>query len=684
MHRSGAQDRQVRDLLAENADLKKFQEQIKRDVQSILSRHDLVPGQGLAEDSAGVGKRAGVGRTRSARAGDAGFSLKKQWSSLKQLVANLEVQAAQSGVTHVISVTDHEKELTRLRKEMGELQGELQNSQELISQQQQLLQEQMLPTPGEGQPSPLWDAYFLEEQLRLQQDRAAFEEQKLAFQDEREKFTEAAIRLGRERLQFKADQALFVKQQFLNMTPGLETPPWKKTPPWSAFTTGTPTRMSLNHKQTLTPNWSCARNSHCKKGFITEPETPSTEELYRVLRLAPPSRSGLLTKRHERTRMKSEWDSNESRSDSLSPSSDETLPRSARPLKLSITPYLRPRPTPSSVSCGHQDVQTPGTVGLYRMLGLASTGRPSSGSRRRDSALRKSLLHHSRNRERFYEGTPTVFCQEAFKKGETGCDFPHERTRASYDTDSLCSEDSGRLCRGDGDTPLTERGTCPRDGSECVDRDSLCDVSPLCGGTTYASEDQVHFVGDRNGVPCLHVTDQGDDNSWPCNKRARQVSDGYRSHSREHFHPREILQSLSNEDLYPRDQKHLGENFPPRDHCTSRDRGVHHRKPSSCSWETHQSMHCSRNQSKESQNQDCRSNGRQTPHPRGDGRSRSDYRRASSHHRDSWSSSGHRNSSHHLRRSCPSARDHRHGTRGHTGASHLCADLLGQFLDCSL
>lgn len=56
----------------------------------------------------------------------------------------------------------------------------------------------MLPSPGTGQQSPLWDAYFLEEQLRLQEDRAVFEEQRLAFQGEREKFTEAAIRLGRE------------------------------------------------------------------------------------------------------------------------------------------------------------------------------------------------------------------------------------------------------------------------------------------------------------------------------------------------------------------------------------------------------------------------------------------------------------------------------------------------------
>lgn len=56
----------------------------------------------------------------------------------------------------------------------------------------------MVPQPGEGQSSPMWNAYFLEEQLRLQDDRTTFEEQKLAFQDEREKFTEAAIRLGRE------------------------------------------------------------------------------------------------------------------------------------------------------------------------------------------------------------------------------------------------------------------------------------------------------------------------------------------------------------------------------------------------------------------------------------------------------------------------------------------------------
>ncbi|KAM4749191.1 afadin- and alpha-actinin-binding protein-like [Rhinophrynus dorsalis] len=378
MHRPAVfQDRHVRDIMAENSELKKFHEQMKRDVRSILMRHEGVQNRVVSEYTAGVNKRPGVGRARSSRTVESGVtvSLKKQWNSLKQLVESLETRVVQADDGHVIRVTDHEKELTKLRKELEELKEELEASRELIGQQQLLLQEQLLPPPGEAQPSPLWDAYFLEEQLRLQQDRATFEEQKRAFKDERDKFTEAAIRLGRERLQFKADQALFIKQQFLNMTPGLGTPPWKRTPPWSSFNADTPPGTHHNPKVNCTPRLHGPSNSH-KKVAAKNPMTPSTAELYRVLRLAPPSNSSLVSQRREKRSRKEglESEDNNRSNDSLSSRSEspepEVLPHSALPLRMSMTPYLRPRPTPMSVPRG---MKTPCTTELYRKLRLCST-----------------------------------------------------------------------------------------------------------------------------------------------------------------------------------------------------------------------------------------------------------------------------------------------------------------------
>ncbi|PIO36363.1 hypothetical protein AB205_0190670 [Aquarana catesbeiana] len=241
-----------------------------------------------------------------------------------------------------------------------------------------LWQDQMLPPPGTGQQSPLWDAYFLEEQLRLQEDRAVFEEQRLAFQDEREKFTEAAIRLGRERLQFKEDQALFMKQQFLNMTPGVATPPWKKTPPWSALSAGTPTRTATNSKKQFTPRMSCSN----KMGLTSaDPMTPSTAELYRVLRLAPPNRSVMPHNCHSCSQqsVESEEGSSDRWSDSLSPRSASPelhpLPHSVAPFKQSMTPYLCHRPTPVSVPRSHVDPRTPSSAELFRVLRLTPTER---------------------------------------------------------------------------------------------------------------------------------------------------------------------------------------------------------------------------------------------------------------------------------------------------------------------
>ncbi|XP_072259148.1 uncharacterized protein [Pyxicephalus adspersus] len=720
---SGTSDRNIRDVVSENTELKKFHEQIKREIRTILSRHEGVLGRGVLEDNSMVNKRGG-GRARPTRLTDAGStgSMKKQWSSLKQLIEILEARAtAPSEVSHVISVTDHEKELTRLQKEVQELREELAQSKELISQQQQLLQDQMLPPPGEGQQSPLWDAYFLEEQLRLQEERAVFEEQKLAFQDEREKFTEAAIRLGRERLQFKADQALFMKQQFLNMTPGVATPPWKKTPPWSALSTGTPTRTASNCKKQFTPHMSCS-----KLGLTSaDPMTPSTAELYRVLRLAPPNRSTMSNMGHSSSQQDSESEegSSDRWSDSLSPQSDPSelhpLPHSVAPFKLSMTPYLRPRPTPASLPRSHVDPRTPRSAELFRVLRLTPAESAHSGRKRRgDNTLWKSLVHHSHRRaslSKVAEGQCCLeapCCHEAVKYNEcitSASRCPHEATGDGYETDSLHSDDMDQ-----GDTPTSEGHSLPREDSACFDNDSLYRVTPLQENSHLHLGGHMHH---REGPEyCNHRAYSHSRGSWPCEECEQKSSNGIhlnnmrRSKSKETLQPKDRCKSQSRESLHHKDtstsrsaersnqstegRSRSRERTRSRERCRTRSREDIRRRNSLCHLPRpviHIEEECQnrvdQSSTKRRMSLDSlhykHSQAKDVPYVPGTSSSRSVHRRSSRHHRDSLYTTGPGRSPLHLRQSCPSARNTASWPSEHVAAFNPCTDLLTQFMDCS-
>ncbi|XP_018421614.1 PREDICTED: uncharacterized protein LOC108794962 [Nanorana parkeri] len=799
---SGTSDRNVRDVVSENTELKKFHEQIRREVRTILSRHEGILGRGFLEDSSGVNKRGGV-RARPTRLADAGFtgSLKKQWNSLKQVFEVLEARASRSEESHLISVTDHEKELARLKKEVQELREELAQSRELISQQQQLLQDQMLPSPGVGQQSPLWDAYFLEEQLRLQEEREVFEEQKLAFQDEREKFTEAAIRLGRERLQFKADQALFMKQQFLNLTPGDATPPWKKTPPWSAFSAGTPTRPYSNCKKQCSPAMSCGH----KMGLTSaDPMTPSTAELYRVLRLAPPNRfiareikgpsrlilpqtkrqlsqmpprhqlpetqprgcmlvsvahvgaitassaetrslsfaassskrrskeHTLLSRRsvmphkcHSSSQRGSESDegSSEGWTDSLSPSSASPElhqhPNSYTPIKLSMTPYLQPRPSPMSSHPSHMDPQTPCSAELFRVLRLTPAESAHSGRRSRGDTLWRSVVHHSHRRASLSKTTESPCCHETVKYNESVSRCPHEATGDCYETDS---EDMGHAM-DQGETPTNDTHSLPREDYECFDNDSLYRVSPL----QETSHLEPHLGGSHY---CSHSK-----GVWPCEELGEQrSSNGIRTNGIQKSKPKETLQpkdrctSQSCETLQPRDQRRSQsrDTLHPRDACRSRsaERG-NSSSTTECRSRSRERTHSReryRTRSKEDiqrRNSLCHlprpvihiedecqngvphhhssmnrrrsleslhhkhSQAREALYVTGICSSRSMHRRSSQHRRDSLYTSGPGRSPLHFRQSCPSARNSNPWPSEEVAASNLYGDLMTQFMDCS-
>ncbi|CAH2247685.1 Hypothetical predicted protein [Pelobates cultripes] len=500
-----------------------------------------------------------------------------------------------------------------MRKEMEELRKELEKSRELISQQQELLQEQMLPKPGEGQVSPLWDAYFLEEQLRLQQDRAIFEDQKRAFQYEREKFTEAAIRLGRERLQFKADQALFVKQQFLTMTPGLETPSWKKTPPWSSAgfeMSAQKKKKPLNFIPELHVEIRpCSCNSRRKRG---DPVTPSTAELYRVLRLAPPSRSALMSQRRERRYRKSDSDADETRSDSLSSMSEY------QPLSSTGSAHLNP-----SVSIVKASVCDPLTHG--------KGDEASSKHRRRE--MKNSL------REQLYEGTPS-------------------------------------------DSPPFERISSPRDDYKAVPTHAPCKASQVRTQTHseehhQCDEDITHY----SGIPQLYMTDHRDGvHFWLGNENSHGAIEICRNHSRDTFHPGEGYM----EGLNLRHREELKENIPPEIDFTAQENELYYHKHGdrSSSRKTRQPRSSRTSRSRETLNQDhiSRSRSRDTQPCK---ECFSEYRRLSCHDKNSFSFSSHKRAAQHLRRSCPSNRDRGCWSKTFT-TPHLRADLLDQFVDCSM
>ncbi|XP_074858601.1 afadin- and alpha-actinin-binding protein isoform X2 [Carettochelys insculpta] len=222
----GSYEQRQKQLLVENAELKKVLQQMKKEMISLLPPQKQKPKE-RAED--------GIGPVLSDMEEDAvelnkenmwelscetvreqlTNSIRKQWRMLKNHVEKLDnqVSRAHSGALNdsdVISREDHE-----LATEKLEL--EIQQCREMIKTQQQLLQQLMSPCDDDTSVL-LQDCYLLEERERLQEEWKLFREQKKNFERERRSFTEAAIRLGLERKAFEEDRGAWLKQQFLSMT----------------------------------------------------------------------------------------------------------------------------------------------------------------------------------------------------------------------------------------------------------------------------------------------------------------------------------------------------------------------------------------------------------------------------------------------------------------------------------
>ncbi|KAM9005890.1 afadin- and alpha-actinin-binding protein isoform X3 [Sarcophilus harrisii] len=219
-------EQRQKQILLENAELKKVLQQMKKEMISLLAPQKQKPKE-KAEDSPGA-VQSDVEEDTSELSKENMWelscetvreqltnSIRKQWRILKSHVEKLDNQVSKVHLggfkdEEVISRQDHEQETEKLELE-------IQQCKEMIQTQQQLLQ-QFTTACDDDTSSLLQDCYLLEEKERLEEEWALFKEQKKNFEKERRSFTEAAIRLGLERKAFEEDRAGWLKQQFLNMT----------------------------------------------------------------------------------------------------------------------------------------------------------------------------------------------------------------------------------------------------------------------------------------------------------------------------------------------------------------------------------------------------------------------------------------------------------------------------------
>uniref|UniRef100_A0A8C4VA37 SSX family member 2 interacting protein n=1 Tax=Falco tinnunculus TaxID=100819 RepID=A0A8C4VA37_FALTI len=217
-------EQRQKQLLMENAELKKVLQQMKKEIISLLPPQKQKPKErsedgpvlsDLEEDIGELKENMWELSCETVRE-QLTNSIRKQWRMLKNHVEKLDNQVSRvhSGALDekdVISREDHELETEKLELE-------IQQCKEMIKTQQQLLQQQLMSPCDDDTTLLLQDCYLLEERERLQEEWRLFREQKKNFEKERRSFTEAAIRLGLERKAFEEDRGAWLKQQFLSMS----------------------------------------------------------------------------------------------------------------------------------------------------------------------------------------------------------------------------------------------------------------------------------------------------------------------------------------------------------------------------------------------------------------------------------------------------------------------------------
>uniref|UniRef100_A0A8C7H4Q7 Synovial sarcoma, X breakpoint 2 interacting protein a n=1 Tax=Oncorhynchus kisutch TaxID=8019 RepID=A0A8C7H4Q7_ONCKI len=211
-----------RALMLENVELKKVLQQMKWEMVSILSPRKSCSRGDCAEDSLERTLDPSCDHARDQSCEHAREqltnSIRQQWRRLKSHMERLDSQASlvqqsqQCAGKELVPRQIHEEEMERMRLEV-------QQCKDFIQTQQQLLQQQLnSPCYDDETAALLNDCYTLEDKERLKEEWRLFDEQRRNFERERHNFTDAAIRLGHEKKAFEEDRALWLKNQFLNMT----------------------------------------------------------------------------------------------------------------------------------------------------------------------------------------------------------------------------------------------------------------------------------------------------------------------------------------------------------------------------------------------------------------------------------------------------------------------------------
>ncbi|KAL7875335.1 hypothetical protein AOLI_G00102980 [Acnodon oligacanthus] len=291
-------------LMQENSELKKLLQHMKKDMVSILSPKkpcskalptddsctkappaddSLEPAGSEAEDDGDECSRDALEQVCGAAREQLANSIRLQWRRLKNHMQRLDSQVSLAASQEdTISIREHEEAMQRMRLE-------LQQCKEFIQTQQQLLQQQLSSPFDDDTAALLNDGYTLEEKERLKEEWRLFHEQKRNFERERKSFTEAAIRLGHERKAFEEDRALWLKTQFLNMTPFVD----RKRPAMIESRSALSVNAEPEAKILSTPAAPNTPISH--PGFTSNTPSPAhlptTAELYRTLQLFPESRN---------------------------------------------------------------------------------------------------------------------------------------------------------------------------------------------------------------------------------------------------------------------------------------------------------------------------------------------------------------------------------------------------------
>ncbi|KAJ0064987.1 hypothetical protein NL108_000957, partial [Boleophthalmus pectinirostris] len=199
-------DSRQRELLLENAELKKVLQHMKKDMVSILKSKKPIKNdkyetfQKEEEEEEEEDMFDSTKNSVELFSNDAREKLtngiRLQWRQLKSHMERLDSQASlvemsERSSNDSVSRETHEEEMHKLKLE-------IQQCKDYIKTQQQLLQRQLSSPCDDEVTSLLNNCYMQQEMERLKGEWKTLEEQRKIFDRERRNFTEAAIRLSHE------------------------------------------------------------------------------------------------------------------------------------------------------------------------------------------------------------------------------------------------------------------------------------------------------------------------------------------------------------------------------------------------------------------------------------------------------------------------------------------------------